>query len=385
MRGHGIRDEHEILPFVAELKLVDHHCHGVVTDDLGRIEFEQMLTEAETVSPLGTTLFDSLIGLAVRARCAPVLDLPAHVPADAYLARRSELGATEVNRRFLRATGITEFLLDGGFLPRALTTTEQFAALSGARARDVVRLEQVAEEVVGATTAAGFAAAFTEELAKRATTAVGFKSIAAYRAGLELTGERPSGAEVAEAAGRWLARIEAGEPVRLAAEVLHRFLIWTGIDLGLPIQFHVGYGDSDVDLHRCDPLLLTGLLRATRSRGVPILLLHNYPFHRNAAYLAQVFEHVFIDVGLATHNAGHRAPAIIAETMEIVPFGKLLFSTDAFGLAELYHLGTALFRQGLSDFLRAGLDGDALSEVDARRIAALAGHRNAERVYGLEG
>ncbi|WP_410660754.1 amidohydrolase family protein [Amycolatopsis sp. lyj-112] len=379
MPGHGI------LPFVAETRLVDHHCHGVVTGDLGRIEFEQMLTEADTVSPLGTTLFDSLIGLAVRARCAPVLGLYPHTPAEVYLARRAELGATEVNRRFLRATGTVEFLLDGGFLPVALTTTGEFASLSGARVRDIVRLEQVAESVVRSATAAGFASAFAEELAKRATTAVGFKSIAAYRVGLDLAGERPSEGEVAEAAGRWLARIEAGEPVRLADEVLHRFLIWTGIDLALPIQFHVGYGDSDVDLHRCDPLLLTGLLRATRSRGVPILLLHNYPFHRNAAYLAQVFEHVFVDVGLATHNAGHRAPAIIAETMEIAPFGKLLFSTDAFGLAELYHLGTGLFRQGLSDFLRAGLAADVLSEVDARRIVALVGHRNAERVYGLEG
>ncbi|MER6668830.1 amidohydrolase family protein [Amycolatopsis japonica] len=374
-----------ILPFVARTRLVDHHCHGVVTGDLGRIEFEQMLTEADTVSSLGTTLFDSLIGLAVRARCAPVLDLPPHVPAEVYLARRAELGATEVNARFLRATGTTEFLLDGGFLPDTLTTTEQFAALSAARARDIVRLEQVAETVIGATTAAGFIEAFTRELTKRATTAVGFKSIAAYRVGLDLAGERPTDAEVTEAAGRWLARIEAGEPVRLADEVLHRFLIWTGIDLALPIQFHVGFGDSDVDLHRCDPLLLTALLRATRSHGVPIMLLHNYPFHRNAAYLAQVFEHVFVDVGLATHNAGHRAPAIIAETMEIVPFGKLLFSTDAFGLAELYHLGTALFRQGLSDFLYAGLTSDVLSEVDAHRIAAPVGHRNAERVYGLEG
>lgn len=374
-----------ILPFVAETRLVDHHCHGVVTGDLGRIEFEQMLTEADTVSSLGTTLFDSLIGLAVRARCAPMLGLPPHVPAEVYLARRAELGAAEVNARFLRATGTTEFLLDGGFLPDTLTTTGQFAALSGAHARDIVRLEQVAETVIVSTTAAGFGAAFADELAKRATTAVGFKSIAAYRVGLDLAGERPTDTEVTEAAGRWLARIEAGEPVRLADEVLHRFLIWTGIDLALPIQFHVGFGDSDVDLHRCDPLLLTALLRATRSRGVPIMLLHNYPFHRNAAYLAQVFEHVFIDVGLATHNAGHRAPAIIAETMEIVPFGKLLFSTDAFGLAELYHLGTGLFRQGLSDFLYAGLSADVLSEVDARRITALVGHRNAERVYGLEG
>lgn len=374
----------ELLPFVAELPLVDHHCHGLTTGNVGRGDFERMLTEADTVSPLGTSLFDSLIGLAVRERCAPVLGLPRHAPADDYLARRAELGAAEVNRRFLRATGTTDFLLDGGFLPESLTTTAEFATLAGARAHDVVRLEQVAEDVVRGTSAGGFAAAFADELGKRAAGAVGLKSIAAYRVGLELSGERPSGAEIEAAAGRWLARIEAGEAVRLADEVLHRQLVWTGLDLGLPVQFHVGYGDSDVDLHRCDPLLLTPLLRATRALGVPILLLHNYPFHRNAAYLAQVFEHVFVDAGLITHNAGFRAPAILAEVLELVPFGKLLFSTDAFGLAELYHLGTALFRQGLSDFLRAALDADALSEGDAVRLCSLVGHENAARIYPLE-
>lgn len=370
----------DLLPFVADLPLVDHHCHGVVTRDVPRADFEAMLTEADAPSPLGTSLFDSLIGLAVRARCAPVLDLPKHASAEAYLQRRAELGAAEVARRFLRGTGTTDFLLDGGFLPDALTTTPEFAGLAGARAHDVVRLEQVAEAVIGGTTAAGFAAAFAGELEKRAATAVGLKSIAAYRVGLELAGERPSASEVEAAAGRWLA---AGG-TRLADEVLHRHLVFTGLDLGLPVQFHVGYGDADVDLHRCDPLLLTGLLRATRERGVPILLLHNYPFHRNAAYLAQVFEHVFVDAGLITHNAGFRAPAVLAELLEIAPFGKVLFSTDAFGLAELYHLGTALFRQGLSDFLRAALDADALSEVDAVRMCALVGHENAQRIYRLE-
>lgn len=369
-----------LLPFVADLPLVDHHCHGVGTADVSRADFEGMLTEADTTSPLGTSLFDSLIGLAVRERCAPVLDLPKHTPAEDYLARRAELGAAEVARRFLRATGTTDFLLDGGFRSDALTTTAEFAALAGTRAHDVVRLEQVAEAVIGGTTAAGFAAAFADELGKRAATAVGLKSIAAYRVGLELAGERPSPPEVEAAAGRWLA---AGGG-RLADEVLHRHLVFTGLDLGLPVQFHVGYGDADVDLHRCDPLLLTGLLRATRGSGVPILLLHNYPYHRHAAYLAQVFGHVFVDAGLITHNAGFRAPAVLAELLELAPFGKVLFSTDAFGLAELYHLGTALFRHGLSDFLRAALAADAMSEKDAVRLCALVGHENAKRIYRLE-
>src|SRR2546430_17327392 len=107
----------DLLPFVADLPLVDHHCHGVVTNDVARADFEAMLTEADAVSPLGTTLFDSLIGLSVRERCAPVLDLPKHAEPDVYLERRADLGAAEVARRLLRAAGTTDFLLDLGLRP----------------------------------------------------------------------------------------------------------------------------------------------------------------------------------------------------------------------------------------------------------------------------
>jgi hypothetical protein len=171
---------------------------------------------------------------------------------------------------------------------------------------------------------------------------------------------------------------------RLADPVLHRFLVWLAVDRRLPVQFHVGYGDGDVDLAECDPLLLTDLLRATAPTGVPMLLLHNYPFHRNAGYLAQVFPHVFCDVGLATHNVGLRAGAVLAEALELVPFGKFLFSSDAFGLAEHYHLGTLLFRRALATFLRTAVDHDDMTVDDAGHVAELIGHRNARRAYGLD-
>jgi uncharacterized protein len=342
-----------------------------------------MLTEADAPGPLGGSLFDSQIGLAVRRWCPPVLDLEAHATADAYLERRAELGPAEVNRRFLRAAGSSALCLDTGFEPGSILSPAEMADVSGARTHEIVRLEQVAEEVAAAgPDAAGFADAFRARLRERAGDAVGLKSIAAYRTGLALPAERPGDAEVAAAAGRWLAAPGTGP--RLADVTLQAFLVWCGVDLGLPIQFHVGYGDTDVDLHRCDPLLLTGLLRAIEPTGTPIMLLHNYPFHRQAGYLAQVFPNVFIDVGLAVHNLGHRAPALIAETLELAPFGKFLFSSDAFGLAELYHLGSLLFRRGLSDFLRSGLDDAAWTEDDADRIARLAGGDNARRVYRLD-
>jgi predicted TIM-barrel fold metal-dependent hydrolase len=208
------------------------------------------------------------------------------------------------------------------------------------------------------------------------------KSIAAYRTGLDLGAERPADSEVATAAGRWLANASPGPP-RLADETLQRFLVWCGVDLRLPVQFHVGYGDSDVDLHRCNPLLLTPLLRAIAPAGVPVMLLHNYPYHREAGYLAQVFPHVYVDAGLATHNLGARAPALLAEALELAPYGKFLYSSDAFGLPELYYLGAALFRSALSAFLRSGLEEDLYTERTAARLARMLCADNAKRAYRL--
>src|SRR4051794_41768702 len=78
--------------------LIDHHCHGLVMEDLDRPAFEAMMNEANRPSPLGTSLFDSMLGLAVRRWCAPVLDLEPDASPDEDLARRRELGAGEGNR-----------------------------------------------------------------------------------------------------------------------------------------------------------------------------------------------------------------------------------------------------------------------------------------------
>lgn len=374
------------LAFVEALPLIDHHCHGLRTEPLDRTALELLLTEADHTGAPGTTLFDSQIGLALRRWCSPVLDLPPHATPERYLARRAELTPEELVHRFLAPTRIADYCVDTGFAPEGLTTPEELAGLAEARAHEVVRLERVAEELAdtGGVTAAGFADAVWERLEARSRTAVGFKSIAAYRAGLELPGDRPDDADVVKAAERLLGDAER-RSARVSDPVLHAFLVWTGLDLGKPVQFHAGYGDRDLHLHRADPLLLTDLLRATEPLGVPVMLLHNYPFQRNAGYLAQIFAHVYIDVGLATHNVGLRASAVVAEALELTPFTKFCFSTDAYGLPELYYLGTLLFRRGLSDVLRAGLDENIWRYDDAIRIAGLIGAGNARRAYGLPG
>jgi predicted TIM-barrel fold metal-dependent hydrolase len=356
--------------------LVDHHCHGLLTRDLERAEFESLMNEAPGPAPLGTTLFDSMLGLAVRRHCAPVLDLEPLAPAADYLRRRLDLGGAEVNRRLMAATGIGTLLVDTGLGPADLCGPDEVAALSGGTAYEVVRLERLAEQVV-ASGSDDVAGGIVQRLtAARDAGAVGAKSIAAYRVGLALAATKPSDDDLRRA-------LPGVDPRRIADPVVSAWLAHTALETGLPLQFHVGYGDKDVDLLTCDPLRLTAFLRATEERGVPVLLLHCYPFHRHASYLAQVFGHVFMDLGLATHNTGALSATLLREALELVPFGKLLFSTDAYALAELYLLGAVLFRSAMTGVLGELVAASEMTEADAGHVAGLVARENARRAYAL--
>jgi uncharacterized protein len=366
------------------LALIDHHCHGVVSYPLDGPGLEALLTEAPGPPPPGTSMFDSPLGFAVRRWCAPLLDLESSAPAGRYLERRAELGPDEVNRRLLRAADVDAWLVDTGYQSSEVVTPDQLAQVSGTPAHEIVRLEGVAERVGrDAGDAASFGARFAEALAAATVGAVGLKSIAAYRYGLDFDPARPGEAEVADAAGRWLRALEADRAARLDDPVLLRHLIWTGVDTGLPLQFHVGFGDPDVRLHRADPSLMHDFLLATQAAATPIMLLHCYPYHRQAGYLANVFPHVYMDVGEALNHVGARSAAVLAEALELTPFHKMLYSSDAFGLPELHYLGASGFRRDLARVTGAFVADGAWSAADADRVGYLVGVANARRVYRL--
>jgi predicted TIM-barrel fold metal-dependent hydrolase len=114
-----------------------------------------------------------------------------------------------------------------------------------------------------------------------------------------------------------------------------------------------------------------------------VLLLHCYPYEREAGYLAQAFTNVYIDAGLAINYAGARAGAIIARTLEMAPFTKVLYSSDAWGPAELHHLGAVLWRRATARVLGGWVEDGDWTAADARRVATLIASENARRAYRL--
>ena len=365
--------------------LVDHHVHGVVGRQLDRPEFELLINEGGSPPSPGLSHFDSPVGLAILMHCAPLLDLTPGCGADSYLERRAALGPTEVNRRFLQAADVSTLLVETGHRGDEVADPATMADLAQCPAFPVARIERVAEDVAARVhDPTGWMDALGPALADAASEGVGFKTIVAYRHGFQLDPGVPSRDEVRRAADAWFA---AGAR-RLDAPVLLRHVLHTALAVAaqrrIPVQAHAGFGDPDLTLHLADPSVFTPWVREFGRRGVDLVFLHCYPYHRNAAYLAAVFPHVSFDVGCMFHYTGASSPVILAEALELAPWTKLLYSSDAFGLAEFVYLGAVLFRRALERVLDAWCDGGDCTAASAEDIRAAVGATNARRLYRLE-
>jgi len=375
----------DIVETLSQLRLIDHHVHGTFTASISRATFEESINEGspDPIPPF-MTMFDSQLGFAIRRWASPQLGLSRDASAEDFWQKRQSMSPLDLDRAMLSGAGIDHWIVDTGFSSSAISTPDQLAAASGSTSSEIVRLELLAESVAaGCTAPSDFPDAFRSALGEAAPTAVGFKTIAAYRVGLDIDWSRPSDATVTGAVDAWMLETSSST-LRLADPVIIAFLVHTATDLTLPIQFHIGFGDRDLDLHRCDPMQLLPLLRQPGVSRAPIMLLHCWPFHRQAGYLAQAFDNVYFDVGLTLNYVGAQAEQIIRESLEVAPFAKQLYSSDAYGPPELHLLGSVLWRRSMGIVLGEWVRRGDWSARDAQRVLLMIGSDNARRVYGIE-
>jgi hypothetical protein len=74
---------------------------------------------------------------------------------------------------------------------------------------------------------------------------------------------------------------------------------------------------------------------------------------------------------------------LVREAMELAPFGKLHYSSDAYGLAEFFLIGAMGFRAGLDAVLGDWVSSGAVAEADARAIAAQVLGSNSRGLYPI--
>jgi len=231
----------------------------------------------------------------------------------------------------IRATNTELLFVDDGYPPPGEGTSwQELGELAGCETRPVLRIERVAAE-------GGVEAVREQVAAARGNGFAGLKTIAAYRTGLE-----PE-------------RMEAFVPAALEENEA------TGAPL--PVQVHCGFGDSDLSLPSADPAHLKPLLE--RFGETPFVLLHCYPFVREAGWLAHVYGNVWFDLSL-TIPLMSRPVEMLRQALELGPLTKLLYASDASRTPELYYVAARWWREALAEVLPELYGDDA--EWAARRV-----------------
>jgi hypothetical protein len=384
----GLRDALEQIP------AIDQHAHPI-----SRESFELPTLLSESVEPEAQARMREhpVFGRALRA-LAGVLECE---PREEALAEaRDGLGFDEYARRLLQAGRFEAILLDDGFAVPGAIRFDEHGELAGCPVRRVIRIEAEAERA-----AVGFPA--WEEARARFRTAieeglrggaVGLKTIAAYRSGLDLpwTSERQEAGEhyqrwISERGYEPLSSGPRGRPLRrLTDPVLVRWFIGDALRVasnvrpGTPLQVHTGFGDHDLFLPHAAPSRFRWYFECHEGgTEAPVVFLHCYPFVQEAGYLAHIYDRAHVDLSFALTFASHRGAEMVLDVLDLAPASKLLFATDANRGPELFYLGATWWRDALAGALGQLVDGRAVDPDTALRWAELVLTGNARRLYRL--
>ncbi len=372
---------------IADIPLLDHHVHAPLRLD-GPLDANTLrATFTESADPMvqhqdvtATTGYRTMIRwLAGLLGCDPT--------ENAVLQARNRIRPSDYHRLLADDARLGPLYNDYLFQQKLCYSSEEWEEMTGREVRSLLRIETLAEQIVVQSTSWDeFRETFGRTLAaSQAENGVGFKSIAAYRTGLEI--QQVDAAEASRAFDEYRGEVEQadGERVRLAHKTLIDALIWetmeVAAELRFPLQFHVALGDDDCYLPSSNPVLLRALFQEPRFRDVPIVMLHNYPFVREAAYLASIYPNAYIDLGLTIPLAGSNCPALVAEAIGVAPTHKILASSDGHAVPEFQWFAARLWRTSLVSALGDAVDQDLMTDSEAVEIAAMIMHANSEQIY----
>lgn len=372
------------------IPVIDNHCHGIYRDSaaLNLAAWRERLTEGsgpETRNEhVATTLvYRRLVHhLARFFGCADT--------DEAVVAARAQLSTEELVGNLFRAANFDALVLDTGLpLPAEVFTPAEIEELSGLRAATLLRVEIVMQELLTQVSTlddleAGLRKALVDV---RSAGYRGLKTIVAYRTGLDIRRWPREEAERAFEEAHTMVRRDG--TVRLAHKPLLDTLLHLVFEEAsrqeLPVQFHTGYGDIDADMILANPLYLREVLATEAYRGMSVVLLHeSYPYTRQGAYMAAVYDRVYLDLSYAIPFLGYgEMESFTRAAFGVAPYGKLLYSSDGVWIPELHWASTVDGRRIIGTVLgEVVAAGDlTLAEAEVAGQAVLRG--NAARLYGL--
>jgi predicted TIM-barrel fold metal-dependent hydrolase len=380
----------EILSELASIPILDHHCHAFLNraTPYTPLEFQRFFSEGGDDKIAAEHTPNSVYFRWAVKELANFLDCPP--TTEGVLATRSAIPLNELAPRMLRDANIPVLLLDYGLAgAERMSIAEMKTSLPACRIEPVLRLETMAEELILKyenfdQVIEAFVA--TVEGARDARH-VGLKSIIAYRTGLAV--RETSKTEAAETFKQVKERARRDGVVRLADKPLNDYLLLHALEVAekqsLPVQFHTGLGDSDLDLLSANPLHMRPLFESGRYKHVPFVLLHaGFPYVRELGYLASIYSNVWMDVGLAIPLATVDIPSVWRQALSLTPTSKILFSTDAYSIPDIFWLAARWGRWSLAQVLNELVTLGAFTRDEALDAAHQILHGNAEVLYEVK-
>ncbi|KIM52555.1 hypothetical protein SCLCIDRAFT_1223624 [Scleroderma citrinum Foug A] len=384
---------------------IDNHAHPFLSErHRNALAFEGLTTEAS-----GVALPDSIYTLACYRSTAQLAKLFGLKGDDAnwdgVKTKRAGLDYKQLCGMCMKPSGIQCILIDDGLsgvadLAEGYRWHDQFTASPTKR---IVRIEALAEKVllelvrtfegeVNAAVVKTFLPIFITMFMENITTSardpevVGFKSIACYRTGLDISTSHTK-EEIEQGLLEVWKQYEAKGVLRLAHKALNDRLV--RIVLGIageakkPVQFHTGLGDNDITLTKSSPAHMQTIIQAYPDT-IFVLLHSSYPYTRDAGYLTAMYKNVYLDFGEifpALSADGQRA--VVKQMLELSPTNKILWSTDGHWWPETYYLASIQSRQALYEVLAECIRRDELTELQAATIVENMLFHNSNKVYDL--
>ncbi len=370
---------------LGEIPLLDQHAHSLLRAQPATLrEFRACFTESEAGEIIDRHVPWSLFyrrairDLADFFGCAP--------DEDAVFEARRARPLDRLTREMFADAAIAAVLVDLGLRADAHFDLESLRRLLPCPAFPVLRLETLAERLLPeASTWRDLEDRFTAEVETAANGGLrALKSIIAYRTGLAL--ERWDGGAL-ERAFRETRDVFRRGRRRLESKPLLDALVgralWVAARRRLPVQIHTGFGDHDLDLRLANPVWLRPILEDPALRGVSFVLLHCHPYVHEAAWLAAVYPHVYLDLSLTVPFLAHGAAEALADALAMAPVTKILGATDAFSIPELFWLGARHAREAVHAATESIGARGFLPAAERRDAARLVLHDNAAALYGI--
>jgi hypothetical protein len=310
---------------------------------------------------------------------------------DAVLSIRQQYDQDRLVRTLLQAANFAVLFVDKGYPAQDTVLSDStLSNLANCRVAPMLRVELLMQRLIAEqSTLSGLIDALRASLGDvRGQGYVALKSIVAYRTGLAIHRWHHDAVLASFAEAR--REVQTKGSLRLAHKPLLDTLLFATFDAAaqqeLPIQFHVGYGDTDADMLLANPLHLRTVLEMPEYRPMPIVLLHEcYPYTRQGAYLAAVYENAYLDLSYGIPFLGYSEMLDFTRAaLSVAPFSKLLYSSDAVGIPELHWVSALDGRRIIGQALEECVTNGDLSISDVEVAASAILRDNALHLYRIQ-